>query len=667
MTTCSLSSLEASHLASLERTDTVAEFTTMEPFNVQHHAQAQIMQSLVDGLLVEGMLDDLGAVWQDSSGADDWLIRLPVFQALDGDHCSRWFWIWPQDRHQCVVMLLQPGIVQAWEKVSRTPVILVDHEDGEWASLDSVTFMRRVLGAMTDDDDQALEQGQQVFLEALSDSLWQAESSVEHRVETRDLLGRDTAEHFAIMEQWASLLDRPYHPTAKAKQRLSEGEYRAYMAEFNAPITLRWVAMARDRLMTGAGVDENGPVPVTWLVGDEGRQALEREMNSRGLARTHIAIPVHPWQHEHALPHWLEAAFAVGDCVSLASVTEPWLATSSLRSLAPTTASPHYLKLPMAIHSLGASRYLPAVKMFNGDLSARLLHQAREKDARLAEGLYLCDEGKWWAYMPEGATLFDESPRHLSAMVRSYPPELLDDPGVRLVPMATLGTPLPGGEHHVVDDWLAQLGMAATAVSVQGLFGELCEVFFDINLRMLRLGMLAEVHGQNAVLVFRDGQCQGLLLRDHDSLRISVDRLERHGMQDPCYCIKPGHANTLYHDSLQALLFWLQTLAIQVNMRAIIDTLADHYTLLRGDLWREMAMRLEARIDALLFDDHDREMLKEQLFEREQWPYKRLIAPIIERAGGPGSMPFGTSATCNPFVRVRRQAGESIKEALTEA
>ncbi len=639
----------------------------MEPFNVQHHAQAQIMQSLVDGLLVEGMLDDLGAVWQDSSGADDWLIRLPVFQALDGDHCSRWFWIWPQDRHQCVVMLLQPGIVQAWEKVSRTPVILVDHEDGEWASLDSVTFMRRVLGAMTDDDDQALEQGQQVFLEALSDSLWQAESSVEHRVETRDLLGRDTAEHFAIMEQWASLLDRPYHPTAKAKQRLSEGEYRAYMAEFNAPITLRWVAMARDRLMTGAGVDENGPVPVTWLVGDEGRQALEREMNSRGLARTHIAIPVHPWQHEHALPHWLEAAFAVGDCVSLASVTEPWLATSSLRSLAPTTASPHYLKLPMAIHSLGASRYLPAVKMFNGDLSARLLHQAREKDARLAEGLYLCDEGKWWAYMPEGATLFDESPRHLSAMVRSYPPELLDDPGVRLVPMATLGTPLPGGEHHVVDDWLAQLGMAATAVSVQGLFGELCEVFFDINLRMLRLGMLAEVHGQNAVLVFRDGQCQGLLLRDHDSLRISVDRLERHGMQDPCYCIKPGHANTLYHDSLQALLFWLQTLAIQVNMRAIIDTLADHYTLLRGDLWREMAMRLEARIDALLFDDHDREMLKEQLFEREQWPYKRLIAPIIERAGGPGSMPFGTSATCNPFVRVRRQAGESIKEALTEA
>ncbi|PXX99482.1 AcsA protein [Halomonas sp. LBP4] len=666
MTHLPVSSRQASDVPSLDRPDTATEFTTMKPLNAQRHAQAQIMQSLVDGLLVEGLLDDLGAAWRVATEAEDWLTRLPVFQA-HGGHPSQRFWHWPQDRHHSVTMLLQPGIVQAWEKVPRTPVILMDHESREWESLDPVTFMRRVFGAVTEDDEQVLGQGQRVFLKALSDSLWQAASSVAHRVETRDLLGRDTAEHFAIMEQWASLLDRPYHPTAKAKQGLSESEYRAYMAEFNAPVTLRWVAMARDQVMTGAGVDEECPVPGQWLAGDEGRQALEQEMTSRGLARTHVAIPVHPWQHEHALPHWLQAAFASGDCVSLETVTEPWLATSSLRSLAPTTASPHFLKLPMAIHSLGASRYLPAVKMFNGDLSARLLHQAREKDARLAEGLYLCDEGKWWAYMPEGATLFDEAPRHLSAMVRSYPRALLDDPSVRLVPMATLGTPLPGGEHHVFDDWLAQRGMTASPASVQALFGELCDGFFDINLRMFRLGMLAEVHGQNAVLVLKEGQCHGLLLRDHDSLRISVARLERHGMQDPCYCIKPGHANTLYHDSLEALLFWLQTLAIQVNLRAIIGTLADHYGLSSHDLWREMAARLEARIDAIPFDGRDRGMLKEQLFEREQWPYKRLIAPIIERAGGPGSMPFGTSSTCNPFVRVGLPADDRVAEALTEA
>ena len=137
-------------------------------------------------------------------------------------------------------------------------------------------------------------------------------------------------------------------------------------------------------------------------------------------------------------------------------------------------------------------------------------------------------------------------------------------------------------------------------------------------------------------------------------------------MEDPCYRIKQGGSNTLYHDSLEALLFWLQTLAIQVNLRAIIDALANYYRLSSNDLWRVMASRLEQQINAVPFAQHDREMLREQLFEREQWPYKRLIAPIIERAGGPGSMPFGTSATCNPFKRVATAAVEVNNAALTE-
>ncbi|XQU07962.1 IucA/IucC family C-terminal-domain containing protein [Halomonas sp. LY9] len=271
--------------------------------------------------------------------------------------------------------------------------------------------------------------------------------------------------------------------------------------------------------------------------------------------------------------------------------------------------------------------------MINGDLSARLLQQAKARDARLAQGLYLCDESKWWAYMPQGATLFDEAPRHLSAMVRSYPSELLEDDTVRLVPMATLGTPLPGGEHHVFDDWLAEREWPASAASVTALFGELCDRFFEINLRLFRLGMLAEVHGQNAVMVFKSGRCHGVLLRDHDSLRICVERLEQHGMQDPCYRIKQGHSNTLYHDSLEALLFWLQTLAIQVNLRAIIDALVGYYGVSAHTLWETLAIRLRAQLNEVAFDQHDRDRLLKQLFEQEQWPYKRLISPIIERAG----------------------------------
>lgn len=637
----------------------------MQSPNAKRYSQQLIMQALIDGLLVEGLLDKLDAEWINTAQAEELLTQLPELNTCQNDPLKR-LWRWPQDQQHSVIMLLQPGITQSWEKVPQTPVILLNQETRQGQALDPAEVTQRLFAA-TSTDGHALTQGQQVFLQALSDSLWQAESSVGHHVETQGLRQLSTPQHFTVMEQWASLLDRPYHPTAKAKQGLSETEYQAYMAEFNNPIQLRWVAIKTSRMITGAGVNENSASPIYWLAGDKPASALEQEMAAKGVAHTHTAIPVHPWQHEHALPDWLQEAFYAGDCVSLSSVTEPWLATSSLRSLAPTTASPHFLKLPMAIHSLGASRYLPAVKMVNGDLSARLLQQARQLDARLGERLYLCDESKWWAYMPEDATLFDEAPRHLSAMVRSYPSALLEDSSVRLVPMATLGTPLPAGEHHVFDDWLAQRGLAVGAASVKRLFEELCDCFFEINLRMLRLGMLAEVHGQNAVLVFKEGQCHGLLLRDHDSLRITVERLEQHGMQDPRYRIKPGHSNTLYHDSLEALLFWLQTLAIQVNLRAIIDTLANYYSLSPRELWQVMATRLEGQIRSLPFDQQDRDMLREQLFEREQWPYKRLIAPIIERAGGPGSMPFGTSDTCNPFRRVGAHAVEIKDEALTES
>ncbi|MEQ5858454.1 AcsA protein [Halomonas sp. EF61] len=636
-------------------------------------ASEQILQSLVDGLLVEGILE-IDSLAGDDGDARSFAAELFGDEVLVAHPAAR---LWRQERAQgasqktSLVMLLEPGTAQDWQKVPGTPVLA--HDGGTPSPLDPVALMRRVFGG----DEQALTPGQRVFLDALEDSLWQATASMAHGVDTRHLASLGTLEHFTILEQWASLLDRPYHPTAKAKQGLSAAEYRAYMAEFANPVELYWVAVARHRLTHGVGVGalaagaESGDIraasgdikaPADWLLAAEERQALADEMRAKGIADSHLALPVHPWQHDHALPKWLAEDFAAGHCITLEARAGRWWPTSSLRSLLPAAPSSdgaaHSLKLPMAIHSLGASRYLPAVKMINGDLSARLLEEAQQRDPLLESALHLCDEGKWWAYLPEDASLFDEAPRHLSAMVRSYPQALLEQAGTQLVPMATLGTPLPmvgasgpasTSAHHVFDDWMVQRGMEAGAASAQALFGELCARFFEINLRMLRLGMLAEVHGQNAVLVVRQGRVEGLLLRDHDSLRINVGQLERHAMQDPCYRIKPGHANTLYHDSQEALLFWLQTLAIQVNLRAIIDTLAGHYGLCQRALWRDLAVQLEAQLDAVPFEDAERNALKSALFERERWPYKRLIAPIIERAGGPGSMPFGVSETVNPL------------------
>ena len=606
-------------------------FTTM--------AADRVMQDLVDCLLAEHFFgnEPLNLV----APADD--------QPFTGLSADQRIWEWQGS----IFVALRPGITQQWEKVPGTPVLGREHE--QLSELSPEAFMTQVLARMTDRY-QDNEKGFALFLDVLRTSVRQTELSLAHRVNSEGLLNKSNADFFLTMEQWASLRDRPYHPLAKAKQGLNDAEYQHYQAEFARPVALNWVAIDRTLLQCGDGVTDLAlDNPAEYLLPFALQAGLQHEMQQRGIFESHIAMPVHPWQFDHVLEAQLGNAFAKGDCQRLDFTDGDFYATSSLRSMTPCFNSADYLKLPMAIYSLGASRYLPAVKMINGGLSEKLLRQALGKDKTLQEQLHLCDETKWWAFMPPDATLFDEAPRHLAAMVRGYPPALLEDPDTRLVPMAALGTPLPGSNQHFFDDWMAYRQLPANAASVMTLFRELCRSFFGINLRMFRIGMLGEVHGQNAVLVWKAGHAQGLLLRDHDSLRIFVPWLERNGLADPAYRLKKGHANTLYHERPEDLLFWLQTLGIQVNLRAIIDTQAQVYSLPATELWTAMGEELNELIDTIDFDAEARAMIKQQLFEAPHWPQKLLLTPMIERAGGPGSMPFGKGQVVNPFHRLHRE------------
>ncbi|SPJ33040.1 IucA/IucC family protein [Kushneria phyllosphaerae] len=622
--------------------------------------EQSLLETLVNALLAERFLDHEALAHstplEGAAGQTPTLAALgeevPTIERAAVREAGSQLWSMPLDGHTWLVMLVRPDVCQAQVLVPGTQIVTWQGDAPVGARcqvLDAEALMRTLARAFHPQSPEP-DAGEQVFLKALATTRWQLTRSCTHAIRTRGLMAQPPMAFFTLMEQWASLIDRPYHPTAKAKEGLDEAEYVAFMAEFDQPVTLGWVAIRRDAMITGAQVGE-GEQPADFLMTPAERDRLITELHGRGLAESHIALPVHPWQQRHALPQWLGEALESGECVVLSAVSERWKASSSLRSLLPGHDSRHSVKLPMAIHSLGASRYLPAVKMINGDLSAALLEQARGLDPRLGEALHLCEEGRWWGWMPEGASLFDEAPRHLSAMVRSYPAEVMADPACRLVPMAVLGTRLPEGEHFF-DHWLDWCSTPATRESVCELLAAVCDRFFELTLRLFCLGMLPEVHGQNAVLVWREGQITGLVLRDHDSLRIALSQLSRCGLEDPEYRIKPGHANTLYHDDPAALLFWLQTLAIQVNVRAIVDATASHFDVEVSLLWQTVATSLRGRIDEVVTSPELHALLIEQLFEAPSWPFKQLIRPIIARAGGPGSMPFGTGESVNPLRQI---------------
>src|SRR5690606_3533363 len=117
-------------------------------------------------------------------------------------------------------------------------------------------------------------------------------------------------------------------------------------------------------------------------------------------------------------------------------------------------------------------------------------------------------------------------------------------------------------------------------------FEELCAVIVELSLRCFRLGVMPELHGQNVLLVVRAGRVEGLLLRDHDTLRTHAPWLEAHGLQEPAYVLKPGTSNTLTLETPEALLGYFQTLAVQVNLYSIAEALSRSHGVELEAAWR---------------------------------------------------------------------------------
>lgn len=477
-------------------------------------------------------------------------------------------------------------------------------------------------------------------------------------------------------EQWASLMDRPFHPLAKGKLGFTPTGYQRYMAEFNQPIKLVWVAIAKSHLMVAEGVaDMTTQNPAAYLLNQSQQHRLKQELQNKNLVDTHIALPVHPWQMTHVVDGMYADDLANGTVVTLTFDELTTYASSSMRSMLIDSDTPNSIKLPIGVYALNSKRYLPALKLINGEKNQVILMQAREIDAALSAQLRLWDERLWWGYMSPSHVhdkssinpyFYQEKPTHLGAMLRQLPADLCDD-SIRLLPMASLGMLVykQGVSHHIFDDIiqnntyddLQETPPQDKEISVIKYFSNLCDVFLGTMLRCLRLGFAPEMHGQNILIILKDHRFTSLLLRDHDSVRIYLPWLIRHQIADPEYLSPPDFKNRLYRETPQALIFYLQSLGLLVNIRAIIEALVEHYHVNEGALWREAMTSIEEALVTIDFDADQRQLIRDELLTSQSYPHKTLLLPVIERGTDPhGSMPAGESRTINPFMRVNRNS-----------
>lgn len=639
-------------------------------------AEERILADLINALLAEGLIEaegrgelmgwadarqdaDVAALWPDGLNAPS--TEASAEPGPVGPDAKLYRWWADRESGRYIMFPVTPGFVQAYRYTAGSGA----YEAGGTppVRLGAAELLRRVtdalyggagLGRVAPDGSTGVTRLQELLRLSLEQAQWSARLAGEEAAKLHSGGHAGDPWSFIRLERLAAWRDRPFHPVAKAKGGWTEADYRAYSAEAGQLIKLQWFAVKREYLLHGSGNAERGASfgPADLLLTAEERADVDEAMKRHGLpSEDYTALPVHPWQLSAVLPNMLPHERDAGIYIPLGVEAGAYFPTSSARSLAPLDGGTQHVKLPLGIVSLGAVRYLPAVHMMNSERGQRLLEQARERDPVLKEQLSLCDETNWWAYVPENGDLFADPPRHLSALVRGYPPHLVGREDTRLVPMSALSVLRSSGTRHAFDAWMHLRALPETAESAIRLFGEVCVHFGHLVLRMFRLGVVPEIHGQNAVLVLREGKLAGMLLRDHDSARLHLPWMQEHGLDDPCYKMKPGYPNSLYNETPQKLLFYIQTLGVQVNLYSILETVASRYGIGERRLGVVLKESLHQAIELAELPEAVRELTEEALFRQSGWPWKNLLKPLLEQEGAvSGSMPSGAGVTVNPFA-----------------
>ncbi|SFP50962.1 Siderophore synthetase component [Amycolatopsis arida] len=433
-------------------------------------------------------------------------------------------------------------------------------------------------------------------------------------------------------EHLAATRNRPFHPTARAVSGWTAAEVAEYGTARAEPLGLDWVAVRADRLRLGGGPG-SAALPELLL------GPADRERLARRLPPGFLALPVHPWQFDRVLPREFAAELAAGVVRPLARGLGRFHPTASLRTLIAADTPARHVKLPLGVTTLGATRLLPPRYLANSELAEATLRTVLDRDPALAALVLACDERTWCGWHAGPDDEFADRPGLLAAQVRHLPEEALT---ALALPMAALAA------NADLDSVFHRRPLA--------FFGELAALFLRVGLGFLRHGVLPELHGQNVLVVVRAGRPARLVLRDHDTLRVCPKWMAAAGIPEPGYRVKPGAPQSLRLEAPEALLGYLQTLGVQVNLYGIADALGRRYGVPERALWARVLAATTEALAELDPPDSVRDVVARHLLRAPVWPSRQVLGPLLRRGRGGGvSMPAGTGEVPNPLVEGARE------------
>ncbi|MFB7440634.1 IucA/IucC family protein [Streptomyces mirabilis] len=374
------------------------------------------------------------------------------------------------------------------------------------------------------------------------------------------------------------------HPCFVANNgRLGFGvhEYLSYAPETASPVRLVWLAAHRSRAAFTAGV---GIEYESFVRAELGAGTVERfaaTLTEQGLdPEDYLLIPVHPWQWWNKLSVTFAAEVAQRHLVCLGEGDDEYLAQQSIRTFF-NTSSPekHYVKTALSVLNMGFMRGLSAAYMEATPAINDWLAQLVENDPVLkSTGLSVIRERAAVGYRHleyEAATdRYSPYRKMLAALWRESPVPSLQE-GESLATMASLLH-----VDHRGASFAGALIERSGLTPVEWLRRYLRAYFTPLLHSFYAYDLVYMPHGENVILVLRDGAVQRAIYKDI---------AEEIAVMDPQAVLPPVVERIRVEVPEDKKLLSIFTDVFDCFFRFLAADLADEGILDEDDFWRTVA------------------------------------------------------------------------------
>jgi siderophore synthetase component len=346
-----------------------------------------------------------------------------------------------------------------------------------------------------------------------------ADAHVAARAREREAFDPTTLD-YAELE--GEMTGHPWITYNKGRLGFGYDDYLDYAPERKETTKLMWVAVSRDRATFSAvsGLDHDSLVESEL---GRHRERFRAKLDSRGLDLDgYYFLPVHEWQWNDSIVQLFADEIASGNIVPLGDGPDEYLPQQSIRTFVNVDEEErHHVKVPMRILNTLVYRGLPGERTEVAPVVTEYVKRIRDDDEFLREECNLVLPGEIagvnydhpdFAELDGSAYQYDEL---LGCVWRESIYIFLDD-DERAVTLSALmheedGTP-----------FLESLA-ERSGLTMEGWLDELFATVLPPLLHYLyRYGTVFSPHGQNAILVLKEGRPHRLAVKDFvDDVNVS--------------------------------------------------------------------------------------------------------------------------------------------------